>query len=71
MTGGGGTAFLPVFEWVKKNYRGKPDMLIFFTDGYGEHPKQPDYVNYPVIWVTTAANPADWGRIITFEGEEK
>lgn len=48
--GGGGTDFVPVFEWLKKN---KPEVkaVVFFTDGYGNFPQQsPDY---PVLWCVT------------------
>lgn len=47
LEGGGGTNFIPVFDWVADN---KPGMklLVFFTDGYGEFPK--DAPNMKVLW---------------------
>lgn len=68
MTGGGGTAFMPVFDYVRDK-KMKCSLLIYLTDGYGEHPEKPSYVNYPVIWVTTHADPAPFGKIIKMELE--
>jgi predicted metal-dependent peptidase len=47
LEGGGGTDFRPVFEWIGDN---KPAMklLVFFTDGYGEFPK--DAPSTKVLW---------------------
>ena len=63
--GGGGTDFRPVFEYIRKKSL-KPDLLLFFTDGYGDAPKsQP---SYPVMWILTndGHNPATWGRTAYF-----
>ncbi|MCX8014208.1 MAG: VWA-like domain-containing protein, partial [Rectinema sp.] len=52
--GGGGTAFTPVFEYIKKNKymisrnTGRPIPLIYITDGFGDSPSPPPY---PVLWV--------------------
>ena len=48
--GGGGTRFEPVFEYV--NQIVQPDLLVYFTDGYGSYPPA-ESVNFPVIWVMT------------------
>lgn len=57
--GGGGTDFIPVFEYVAKGYNSetpggkfrtvrRPEVMVFFTDGHGTFPKQaPDY---SVLW---------------------
>ena len=39
LKGGGGTSFVPVFDWIDEN---KPmtKLLIFFTDGYGDFPTE-------------------------------
>ena len=48
ISGRGGTAFEPAFDWVIENDE-DPTVLIYFTDMYGSFPKyEPDY---PVIWV--------------------
>jgi predicted metal-dependent peptidase len=45
--GGGGTSFIPVFEWIEKEGI-VPDALVYLTDGQGSFPgKEPVY---PVIW---------------------
>jgi len=38
VTGRGGTSFTPVFEYLKNDVKklDQPDLLIYFTDGYGE-----------------------------------
>ncbi len=47
----GGTSFVPAFEWVKTNFWDDIDLLIYFTDGYGDYPKT--VPRYPVIWIIT------------------
>ena len=57
--GGGGTAFTPVFEYLKKE-QSPPELLIYLTDGYGDRPEKP---GYPVMWVITSGgkNFISWG----------
>jgi len=58
--GGGGTDFVPVFEWVGNNH--KPDLLLYFTDARGAYPKlAPDY---PVIWLVKGKASVPWGQRI-------
>jgi predicted metal-dependent peptidase len=67
----GGTDFRPVFEYIRKNMREQPDLLIFFTDGYGNVPKH--CPAYPVMWLLTSdgKRPAKWGRVARFKKEKK
>lgn len=59
--GGGGTNFLPVFEWVEQQDR-KPDVLVYFTDAKGKFPEfEPDY---PVIWLVKGKKSVPWGQRI-------
>lgn len=45
--GGGGTSFVPVFEWIEREGI-TPDALVYLTDLDGRFPgKAPDY---PVVW---------------------
>lgn len=45
--GGGGTDFVPAFEYVEKHDL-QPAALVYFTDGYCDSfPEEPDY---PVLW---------------------
>lgn len=48
--GGGGTSFIPVFEWCVENGI-TPDVLVYFTDMGGTFPDK-DY-GFPVIWCST------------------
>ena len=68
--GFGGTDFRPVFDYIGKNMREQPDLLLFFTDGYGDAPKQRP--PYPVMWVLTSdgRQPADWGRVAHFRKKD-
>jgi len=62
LKGGGGTSFVPVFEWLdEENIR--PDALIYLTDMYGSFPESPP--PYPVIWVsTTDVSEAPFGEVL-------
>jgi len=56
--GRGGTSFTPVFKYLKEEMRGtnKPDLLIYFTDGWGEHHLDESYHISPgihLMWVLT------------------
>lgn len=47
--GGGGTSFIPVFEWLKENdLEDELDCLVYLTDLEGSFPDQAP--SYPVIW---------------------
>lgn len=61
MSGGGGTSFVPVFEYVRKHSEINPSCLIYVTDGFGDAPEQPP--EYPVLWLLTedGMKPAKWG----------
>jgi len=62
--GGGGTRFSPVFSYLTENNI-RPDMLIYFTDLYGsDFGEDP---GYPVVWVTTGATEAPFGKVIKIE----
>ena len=63
-SGGGGTSFSPVFEYLEKQSE-DPNLLIYFTDGYGDHPAKP---SYPVLWVITpdGKNSIPWGYETSF-----
>jgi predicted metal-dependent peptidase len=60
-TGGGGTNFDPVMEYVSKN---ATQALIYFTDLYANVPTDP---KIPVLWVCTSDKPAmPFGRTVYF-----
>lgn len=59
--GGGGTSFVPVFDWIER-HGSRPDALIYFTDAEGEFPARvPDY---PVLWLVKGKRPVPFGRRI-------
>lgn len=63
--GGGGTSFLPPFEWVQKNIlkKGKvPAFFIYFTDAAGTAPTVNDFdikrYSKRILWVITETETA-------------
>jgi len=59
--GGGGTRFVPVFDWLEGQGR-QPDLLVYFTDADGEFPAvEPAY---PVIWLVKGRAKVPWGQRI-------
>jgi len=65
--GRGGTAFTPVFDYLLKERSRMPDLLVFFTDGYGDNPTDP--VHFPVCWIYTPVHKkaAEFGFHIEYE----
>ena len=69
VTGGGGTDFRPVFSYVDEHSELDPNLLIFFTDGYGDYPERPP--PYPVMWLLTSDGRCgvEWGQQVKFKNE--
>lgn len=59
--GGGGTSFVPVFDWIARQGR-QPDLLLYFTDAIGDFPKQEP--NFPTLWLVKGKAPVPWGQRI-------
>ena len=59
--GGGGTRFVPVFDWIAAGHR-RPDLLLYFTDAEGEFPR--DAPAFPVIWLVKGRGKVPWGERI-------
>ena len=60
-TGGGGTDFRPVFDWVEKQDQA-PQLLVYFSDCVGKYPEyQP---HYPVIWLVKGSAHVPFGQRI-------
>jgi predicted metal-dependent peptidase len=59
--GGGGTSFVPVFDWIAR-HGPQPDALIYFTDAEGEFPEIAP--TYPVVWLVKGKQPVPFGRRI-------
>lgn len=66
VSGGGGTEFNPVFDYVKQHNL-QPDCLVFFTDGLGEAPQLPP--PYPVLWLLVGGHqqPSTWGSTVVMD----
>jgi predicted metal-dependent peptidase len=65
LKGGGGTSFVPVFEYVDDNLSDY-NALIYFTDGYGEFPND-EVVNIKTLWIMTTEVKPSFGKIIKFD----
>lgn len=66
--GRGGTSFKKPFEWIEKE-RIDADVLIYFTDLYGDFPDKTP--NYPVIWIATTDEKVPFGTIFKYNREVK
>jgi predicted metal-dependent peptidase len=67
LRGGGGTSFVPTFDWVAEQGL-EPAALIYFTDLYGGAPDQPP--SYPVIWCATTDQKHPWGERVDIDLSE-
>lgn len=61
VSGGGGTDFRPVFEYIDKNIN-YPTLLIYFTDGEGTFPREE--AAYDVLWVMPKVIDVPFGEAI-------
>jgi predicted metal-dependent peptidase len=61
LSGGGGTDFRPVFDWIGAQSR-VPDLLVFFTDAEGTFPEAAPA--WPVVWLVRGAASVPWGERI-------
>jgi predicted metal-dependent peptidase len=67
--GRGGTDFRPPLarDFLRRH---RPDLIIYFTDGWGPAPERP--LSVPVLWIILpgGAPPAKWGRVIDIHTQE-
>jgi len=61
LEGGGGTSFIPPFDWIHNQGR-EPDLMVYFTDAEGEFPKQEP--GFPVIWLVKGKQQVPFGQRI-------
>ncbi len=59
--GGGGTSFIPPFEWLDQTCQ-RPDLVIYFTDAQGKFPARP--ADMPVLWLVKGRRQIPWGERI-------
>jgi predicted metal-dependent peptidase len=60
--GGGGTSFIPPFEYLEKNGI-DPKCVIYLTDGYGTFPSESD-VKVPTMWLMTTDVEPPFGECV-------
>lgn len=58
VSGGGGTDFRPIFDWVEREHL-NPDLLLFFTDAQGRFPAREP--SFPVVWLVKGKSPVPFG----------
>jgi predicted metal-dependent peptidase len=65
VTGGCGSDFRVVFEYIKQK-RLTPKLLLYFSDLEGFFPKQKP--NFETIWISTSKKEAPFGKKINLTG---
>ena len=58
ISGGGGTDFRPVFDWLQRE-QSNPDLLVYFTDAEGRFPEREPA--FPVVWLVKGKAPVPFG----------
>jgi len=66
LEGGGGTDFVPVFEFIETQLT-PPKMLLYFTDLDGKFPMTEPH--YETVWIAPRVMDVPFGRVIVMEGE--
>ncbi len=64
--GGGGTDFEPAFQWIDKELKGQPNVVIYLTDLEGHFPAKPKYEK-KVVWCTIVDHPVPFGKKINIK----
>ena len=64
ISGGGGTDFRPVFEYIE-NHINYPTLLLYFTDGMGTFPK--DEPSYDVMWIMPEELDTAFGEVMVLD----
>jgi len=63
VSGGGGTDFRPVFEFIEQHID-SPSLLLYFTDGEGTYPK--NEASYDVLWMMPERKDVPFGEVVVF-----
>lgn len=61
ISGGGGTDFRPLFDWVERENI-HPDLLVYFTDAQGRFPEREPH--FPVVWLVKGKTGVPFGTRI-------
>lgn len=65
--GGGGTNFIPVFNFIKEKLDDDIKLLIYLTDGFGDYPKE--IPNYRILWVLNSNYNVPFGEKINMKDD--
>ena len=71
-SGGGGTSFHPIFQYVEEEMQDKlPVCIIILTDGCAPYPEEKAAIGIPVLWIINneKMNPP-WGKVIRLPSQE-
>lgn len=65
-TGGGGTSFRIIFDYLKQaDEDDLPDLILILTDGYADFPKEESAMEIPVVWLIINSNvEPPWGNTV-------
>ncbi len=63
LSGGGGTDFRPIFDYIDSHID-YPTLLLYFTDGQGTFPTKEAY--YDVLWVASNEFDVPFGEVLVF-----
>ena len=64
LSGGGGTDFRPVFEYIDQHID-YPTLLLYFTDGQGTFPQHEP--SYDLLWIMPEAVDVPFGEVVVLE----
>jgi predicted metal-dependent peptidase len=67
ISGGGGTDFRPVFEYIEKEIS-YPTVLLYFTDGEGRFPETEPF--YDVLWVVPTKTQIPFGESVVLDVDQ-
>jgi predicted metal-dependent peptidase len=59
LDGGGGTSFRPAFDWLKSNDV-EPDVMVYLTDGWSDDLPRLEQPDFPLLWLSTHRQAADF-----------
>jgi len=68
VSGGGGTDFRPVFEYID-NYIDYPSLLLYFTDGKGTFPQCGP--PYDLLWLMPEKTEVPFGEVLILENKRR
>ena len=66
LSGGGGTSFQIIFDYLQERiYPELPKAILVFTDGYAWWPEEKDALEVPVLWLISKVGKDDapWGHV--------